>query len=318
MRRIRTTLTFATVFAISLLIFSPITMAEQTAGLSPKKPDGIMELTVSPTSTRLELKAGQSTKGEFMIFNSGEVSLDVKVSANPYSVKNENYDGDYENETPRSQIVRWINFDQAEYHLEPRQQETVHFTVNTPQSIPDGGQYAVLLAETASEATSTEGSSFNTIKRVGTLLYASTDGQTKDSGFVKEVSVKGWQKEQPVAFTQRITNDGNTDFVTTGKATLTSLFGREIATVIVDEQIVLPDTTRATDKSFNEKVVPGFYKLSVESTFLGQTHTSEKWVFVAPVWLVSLVLIIFLLVIAVIIWLAGRGKGSRKIKIRGQ
>jgi len=310
MRHIKTVLTFTAVFVSSLLVCSPATKAEAAAGL--------MELTVSPTSTHLELKAGQSTRGEFMIFNSGEVPLDVKVRANPYSVKNEKYEGDYENSTPRSQIARWISFDQTEYHLEPRQQETVNYTVNTPKSIPDGGQYAVLLAETATEAVETDGGSFNTIKRVGTLIYASTDGQTKNSGSVEETSAQGWQKKQPVAFSQRITNDGNTDFVVTGKATLTSLFGREAAAVIITEQAVLPDTTRATEKSFNEKIAPGFYKLRVENTFLGETHSFEKWIFVAPVWLVGLLFIIILVVVTTIIRLARHGGKRRKIKINNR
>lgn len=308
MRYIRTVLTLVAVLASSLLIFSSTAMAEQAAGLK--------ELTVSPTSGRIELKAGQSTSGEFVIFNSGEVPIDVSVLAKPYSVKNENYDGDYETETARSQIARWISFEQTDYHLEPRQQETVHYTVNTPASIPDGGQYAVLLAQTSSETSSTEAGSFNTIKRVGTLLYASTDGETKNSGTFEEPEIKGWQKDQPISFAWRITNNGNTDFVTTGKATLTSFFGREAATITANEQTVLPETTRSTEKSFDETVSPGFYKLYTESTFLGETHTFEKWVFVAPIWLVVFSVLIVIVIVATIVWLARRGKTGRKIKIR--
>jgi len=310
MRQIKTTFS---VIAFLVAFLSSLLVSGSTASAAPET-SLKKELTVSPTITRLELKAGQSTSGEFTIFNSGEVALDVAVSANPYSVKDENYDGDFENATPRSQVARWITFTQTEYHLEPREQATVNFIINTPKSIPDGSQYAVLLASMSSETTSTNAGSFNTIKRVGTLLYASTNGRTKESGSVKETSVKGWQQAQPVSLVQRISNDGNTDFTVKTTATLTSLFGNKAGSASTAEQPVLPDTTRATTLSFKDKVAPGFYKLHVESQFLNQSQTMDQWILVAPVWFVCLIIVLFLAIIAAIVMLVIRffGKENRK------
>jgi hypothetical protein len=260
-------------FGLSLLMVA-IFGASPSHAQSTSQDD--LQLTLSPTSTRLEVSPGQTYDGSFTIFNSGKEQLNFKVYAAPYQVKSANYDPVFSGETSRTQISRWVQFAQKNYSVEPGKQADVHYTVEVPSSIPDGGQYAALFAETEGQS---EGS-ITSIKRVGMLLYAQAKGTTIEKGSSEPVSISFWNNSPTFTVTQKAVNAGNTDFEAKVSLQIKDLFGNE---KYADDKtsVVLPETTRNIPIEWKDVPPLGIFNITSKATILGNTVETNKLVLFA-------------------------------------
>lgn len=250
------------------LLFSPAASAEA-------------QITLSPTSHRLTVAPSKTYEGSLTVINSGSEPMKVRVYPAPYLVQNESYDPVFSKETSRTQISRWINLEQDSYQLAPDEQVKVPFTIKTPSSIPDGGQYAAIFAETSEEP---DGAIMRK-KRVGMLVYAQSDGKTQEAG-VAELSKPGFlQIASKSTVEQRLINKGNTDL--TGNVTVTakSLFGKELFSR-TQQKVVLPETTRLVTTEWKDTPAIGLVKVSQTVEFANEKSTSNHWMlFITPTWL---------------------------------
>jgi hypothetical protein len=252
-----------------------------------------LQLTLSPTSTRLEVSPGDSYDGTFTIFNSGKKQLNFKVYAAPYQVKNENYDPIFSNDTARTQISRWVHFNQINYSIEPGKQADVHYQVRVPESIPDGGQYAAMFAETEGQAQG----SITSIKRVGMLLYAHAKGTTIDKGSSEVIPISFWNSAPRFEITQKITNAGNTDFEGTTSLHVKDIFGNEKHSSN-KTSVVLPETTRRMSMEWKDVPPLGIFTVTSKATVLGKTVETSKLVLFATPTALFAVIALFALIIA--------------------
>lgn len=287
----------STAFLVAFSLLSILIASLLMGAVAHADAEGV-EITISPTTTRLELSAGQTYEGKLTVLNSGSEGFDFKVYAAPYQAQNERYDPDFTNEIARTQISRWVSFDQVDYRLEPRESIEIPYVISVPESIPDGGQYGAIFAETTGEGATGGQASITSQKRVGTLLYASTDGNTIEEGSLLSSNAGFMYAQLPITLNQRIENKGNTDFIVNTVVRVSNIFGRTLHTQS-KENTVLPGSVRATTQQVTEGVFPaGLYKLTAETTFLGKTTVSTHWVLLAPLWAV----VILIGIIVVIIW----------------
>lgn len=250
------------------------------------------QITLSPTNQTLDITAGHTYQGSFTIFNSGKEPLDFTVYAAPYQVRNEQYDPTFNKNTNRTQIARWVQFAQTDYSVEPGKQVAVNYTVVTPESIPDGGQYAALFAQTKAQKTG----SIMSQKRVGMLLYAHATGKTITRGESLAPRLGFWQNATSFTFEQKIKNSGNTDFPAKIKLSVSDMFGNEKYTQS-KQNVILPDTTRAITMEW--KNAPPLALMNVVSsvTILGKTTQYKHTVLFATPLAVIVATIVLLLII---------------------
>lgn len=240
---------------------------------------GAVEMTVSPTKQELSLTPGTQSDGSFKVFNSGDSPFTFRLYAAPYSVANEQYDPNFENETNRTQISRWINVSDAEVSLQPGEDTEIPYTVAVPDDIPNGGQYAVIFAETAEEETDRD-AAIIAKKRVGMLVYGRADGDTRDGGEIVSQETKRWQHGAPLSTNWRVENTGNTDFEVTSQLTVSALFGDVVYESEPRENVLLPDTTRSLDLQWDDARF-GIYKVETTVQFLDTERTEARYVLVA-------------------------------------
>lgn len=257
------------------------------------------EMTISPTSQRFEIAPGETKSYSFNILNSaGDQPIDVTVSAQPYQVKNAAYEPDFVKETPRTQISRWITFETTTYRVQPGQKAEVRYTVTAPQDMPDGGQYAVLFAET--NAVAPEGSGVNTKKRAGMLVYARASGTARESS---EASLKlpSLVELNGLAATAQIKNTGNVDFEANVSYEVKSLFG-DTAFKGEKTATVIPDSTRDVSIEWPNKPLLGIYQAHMRVTHTGQTTEQAVWVLaIAPATLLLIAVLIGAILVAVVL-----------------
>lgn len=259
--------------AISLLSG---TAAAAEATLPPES------ITLSPVSKRFEIKAGATRQDSFTVINDGRVAYDFIVYARPYSVKDESYTPDFSSSVQNADAYRWVQFERSSYRLEAGKSVEVNFTVRVPEDAAPGGHYGVLFAETQ-PVSETNGNAVERRKRVGSILYATVDGDIITGGKLLSTSVPLLQLNAPLSTHQRIKNSGNTDFLVTTSMKVSDMFGgvkfkseRQVA--------VLPETTRDIAVEWQDVNWLGLYKVELESRFLDTTERSSHYVLMMPLW----------------------------------
>jgi hypothetical protein len=256
-------------------------------------------ITISPVSAKLQLAPGTTTDGTFKVTNSGTSELVFKVYATPFYVNHNDYaDLQFSGETNRTQISRWISFDQTEYTLASGAVAQIAYHVNVPASVPAGGQYAAIMAESVPTVA---GEGIAASSRVGMLVFSSIAGTTIEKGEILGNNINGWYKVSPVETSISVKNDGNTDFTVDTTMKVYNVFGAEVYNSGVKNNQVLPETSRSIPLDWESGMRVGFYIVKQNVQFLGYDETYTRVVLLMPIWLLLIILILAIVVIALVV-----------------
>ncbi len=242
-------------------------------------------ITLSPTSKRYALDAGQVVQDNITVINDGKLAYDFLVYSRPYSVKDESYDPNFTDTPSNADAYQWVQFEKTSWRLEPGQRVEIPYTMRVPSGAAPGGHYGVLFAETQPSKEETQSGSVIRKKRVGTILYATVKGTFRSGGEFLGVTIPGYQSRSPLEGSATIKNTGNSDFDLTSKFRVTDVFGN-LKFEINKISPVLPQSTRKVKYEWPDVSWFGIYKVSVESSYLDKkADRTESYVFVAPRWL---------------------------------
>lgn len=261
---------------------------------------GLAGLSVSPTIQRSgNLEPGTTYTNRLLIENNGEKPFDFHMTAEPYSVENITYAPIYSVKNAFTQIVNWITFNDYKSHLEPGESSEVVYTVNVPEDVPGGGQYAIIFAETDNLSSSDE--SIKTTAKAGTILVARINGDTRLTGEIKKTSIPMFLLAPPVSATAMFENSGNVD----ADARMTLKIEKYITgELIYDgsadplEKTILPDTTRELTVSWANVPRLGILKVTLNTEFMGDAEVKTRIVLVCPIWFMALIVLIILVIVA--------------------
>lgn len=258
-----------------------VTLLVSTNSLAVNSQEVTERITMSPSSTTLQLNAGETKRGSMKVKNDGDVPYGFSVYARPYGVSNELYEPDFTTQKSNSAVYKWIQFDQTKYQIAPGEEVDVQYTIRVPADATPGGHYGVLFAET--DERGLEGTGVARKKRVGNLLYVTVNGEYKTSGIFKEFILPFWQTSVPLVSSVRIENNGNVDFRAKVTTTAKDLFGRTKYKYTGDP-IALPETTRLMEMKWENAPNFGIFKVDQSVEFLGQAHQNDGYVLIAPRW----------------------------------
>ncbi len=286
----------------ALLGFAQPTYAAET-------PD--YRLDISPTSMKVDLKAGQTETAEIKLKNTGLKRLGYEIAVAPYSVEGEEYQQNITKETTYTDLVKWITTDSTSGTLAPNEEKSLRVTIKVPQDVPAGGQYAVILAKMV-EGDGSESNGIVMQKQVGSILYASVDGQTRKEGSVVENKVASFLFVPPIQATSVVENKGNIHIEAKYTLQVFPLFGNE--EVYTNEEssetrLILPETRRFNTITWDEAPQLGIFKVRQTVEFLGEKSVTEKVVFLCPIWFL---LIILVLVFLAVFWIVSRSRGRKE------
>ena len=149
--------------AIALALLASVIMP---AGVAVAEDKPAVWLQISPVTNRVTLNPGDEQTFTMHVDNIGSKKFKFRVYAAPYTISNEAYEVNFETETNRTQVSRWISFNQnadakkdseknwveeATFELEPEQRQSVEYRIVVPKDVPAGGQYATIFAESIPE-----------------------------------------------------------------------------------------------------------------------------------------------------------------------
>ncbi len=288
----------------------------------------LLPFMVSPTASAVEksgiavqpgnlslgrLNPGDTKQASYALTNIGDNEVTVKVYAEPYTVKGEEYERSYGSSSAYTKISDWVQVNQTEYHLAKNETVEVFFTVNIPKDVPAGGQYAMLINEIVQKQEDQTGTvGIVSSKRVGVALSAIINGETREEGKLLTQRTALFQPNSPLKGTLRIQNTGNIDFDVSAKMTVRSWIGGGLKYQLDNVSYnILPDTTRQINLEWQNASI-GIYTVSLESSFLGKTAKTEHMVIVIPFWYVVTVAILIIIVVIYLVRKTGAKKDIKK------
>lgn len=246
--------------------------------------DPVESITLTPTSRTYKVDAGQTFQDAITILNDGQTAYDFIVYTAPYSVTSGSYGPDFTSMKTNTDAYEWVQFSKTTWHLEPRQSVKVPYTVHVKEKAAPGGHYGVIFAETQPPADAT---SLARKKRVGSIIYATVNGDVNLSGSVESATLPWFQSSAPLTAQTTVKNTGNSDFVANVRLRVTDLFG-SVKYENTGDYVVLPSTSRDIAMQWDKASWFGLYKAQFQVELLGNTTLTESYVLIMPVWLVLL------------------------------
>jgi len=288
-------------------------------------------ISISPVSKILQLSANSVYEDTFTVSNNGTSDMKFETYAAPYaytySEADDSYQLGFNRENTYTQITRWVTFRQtdgtytekATFVAAPGSSVEVAYKISTPESIPAGGQYAVLFAHTLTADTNTSG--IKTEASPGLVVYGRAEGETKASSEISGSEIKTTmavenQEKNIINASAKVKNTGNVDFMASGKLKVTGIFGQvyyETAGVSGKSRVsIIPEAELPVSDSWDE--TPFFGLFNVEWTVTGSGGTSEtitKCVAIIPPVIIIVTILLLTIIIIWIIIVIGKRKARR-------
>ena len=170
----------------------------------------------------------------------------------------------------------------------------------------------MIFAQTDSNDSDTDSNELKTISRVGSIVYGRTDGETRESASITDLSVPGFLLSGPVTVKSIVKNSGNIDFSAVHKFTVKSIVGSELYHE-EDSQIVFPDTSRKATFSWESTQLMGIFRVTYRVEAVDQIQEVTRLVIILPAYM----LLIFIILLTIfIIWIIITIRKRRERKSR--
>lgn len=244
------------VFAFALMTFTGVQSAHAASG----------GLTISPTSADVKVSPGGSYKGEMLVINQGELNVNYKVYATPYSVSGEEYKPYFTPVKGATDITKWFTFGHAGGSLKIGNQDTIPYTIHVPKGTGAGSYYATIFAETEDKGNS----GVITRKRVGMVVYLRVTGEAVEKGSVAAWDVP-WIQQAPFSATVKMANEGSVHYQAKVRVRVSDLFGGVKFTYERDPEII-PQKVRKIPVVWEKGATFGLFKVDGEVNYLGKTE----------------------------------------------
>ena len=182
----------------------------------------------------------------------------------------------------RWSLASWITLAPAYNYLRAGGSATVNVLIEVPEDATPGGRTRwCCIARTLLVLRAKWSRNF---QRAGTLIYVLVDGAITETAYVSRFSVPSFLEKGPVPMEIKIRNESDIHITPSPKITVKNIFGKEVATMVLDAKNVFPFTERDFSDVWDKKWGFGPYTLSLEAAYgiQGQTMTAQ-----AVIWLIQ-------------------------------
>lgn len=271
-------------------------------------------LSIQPLKVTHTLNPGESVSGVIQITNAGDNAVNVETKVEDFIPLAGTYQIQFVGRAPGISTVRdWITLDAPKsFVLAKGAAKNVSYTIKTPLDAEPGGHFGVAFFKASELAKN--GQQLKVGTQVGMLILVTIPGSHLEKGNILDFTGPLFVKEGPINFTIKFENTGTVHFEPKGTITITNMFGKEIGSVSVGGQVVLPTGIRDLAASVNfDGVLLGRYKAALKM-FDGEGNelTARNIAFYAfPLWYV----VSFFIAVAVLFFTIRFLKKNVKISI---
>ena len=346
MRKTTVSMIVAGVVALfGLGVFAANTFAEENTENKDEGNAPATSMTLKPVSTTLSLSSDSTYDGTMTVTNDGDTDMKIQVYATPYfyvySEAEDSYKLGFNTENSYTQITRWITIkdssgnyvEKPTFTIKPKDSLDVKYRVQTPKSIPAGGQYAVLFAQTVSGNVNASG--VRTEASAGMVIYGrSTEGETKVEAEFSDMEIGQDKRIKDSANDDqsdessnngfygyaKVKNTGNVDFFVKGELEVNPIFGFGSYKTQQDGGTisVIPESERVVQDQWTETPSFGLYKVTwtVKAELGGgetKVETIERVILLmSPLSIIiSIIVLTFAIVLVIILIRKRKARRSR-------
>lgn len=277
----------AMILAIGVFAFANETRAGSTG------------LSIQPLKVTHTLNPGEEVSGVIQITNAGDDAVNVETKVEDFVPLVGTYNIQIVQRAPGISTVRdWILLDSPQsFVLAKSAAKNVVYTIKAPTNAEPGGHFGVILFK-ASELPK-GGQQLKIGTQVGALVLVTIPGSRLEKGRVLDFSGPKFVKKSPIDFVIKFENTGTVHFEPKGTITIANMRGKEIGSVQVGGQTVLPTGVKdlAASVNFNGVLVGRYVAHLKIVDGEGNEIAAESFAFYAfPLWYV----IAFLATVAVL------------------
>ena len=276
-----------------------------------------------------QLEPGHHVTDGVQVFNSTQQSQTVSVYPVDSVISSDGAFACAQEVEARKDVGSWITLDQSSVTLAPNSSQEVPFTVAVPVNAGVGEHDGCIAIQSAADTSSASHDGVALSFRSAIRVVVTVPGQINKQLTLAGVALGGLQKDGSYRVTPTARNDGNVSLDTTVKVQLVSAIGTTAASA-QGTYPVLPHSEASWNFELKRPFWGGLYRALVtvsyngnNNTELGQqqnvdTVTKQLYssYFIAIPMPLALVaeLVVFVLILAGIVWLISRHKRSRHVR----
>ncbi len=256
-------------------------------GLSASYGYASVGLTIEPVKVSHTLKPGESVSGQIKVTNRSNEKVKVEVNTKDFIPLEGTVTIQIIERAEGVTTVRdWISLEPGYTFILPENKsQKVVYTISAPQNAEPGGHFGVALFK-ANKIAEDEGQ-LKVGAELGMLIFVTIPGSHLQKGDLLDFSAKKFVQKGPVNFRVDFENTGTVHFEPKGTIKITNLFGKEVASVPIAGQVVLPGGLRALSAAWPASgLLLGRYKAEINiKDGEGNILTADTITFYAfPIW----------------------------------
>jgi hypothetical protein len=300
-----------TIIIVIGYLYSPFSILYSHKALAQQQ-----TLRVSPVIINVTLSPGKTHTHEVTIENLSNAPVPLRASLSDFMTSGEEGGYIFE-ETKDNPLLDWIQLDENEFILNPKEKKTLRMKIVTPNSIQVGGYYGVLFFEPVAQADQSAITKVNA--KIGVLMLANIGIPDPNA---KHAEILAFETEMlnssgTVPFLLRVKNVSLNFFSAKPHLTVTPLIslGSEPKQFDLEEKTIFPGNIRRwTENTTVENLPPNIYKAQISvSSGNGQVVTAEKYIVVLPLVPAGIIAATILFVLFLIVKRKRLGKTAKAI-----
>ncbi len=209
-------------------------------------------LTIQPVKISHTLSKNEAANGSILLTNASDDQIKVVLKVEDF-IPNAGGEGvKFVSRSPGLTTVRdWItlNNGESEIVLGKNESRAIPYKIVTPADAEPGSHFGVAFFEAS--AIKDTGEQLKIGTQVGTLIFVTVPGNYLQKGNILSFSAPSFVQSLPVPFMINFENTGTVHFEPKGTIVVKNIFGKVVATVPVEGQVVLPTGTKDIQATFD-------------------------------------------------------------------
>lgn len=315
-KKLKTFAFYVVVLSFALYAFS---LVRQPADAQTTLP-----LTVIPSRQELLVDPGEKTAITIKFLNQGETPVSGLLKAVDFIVENKEGTPTFIEETPtvtgvtqispRFSAASWVTLPYDRITIAPKDKVVIQAKITVPNDAQAGGRYLAVYFEPGGIPGKAGGgekeAAIPVAIRIAGLVYLRVSGPIEESARLVQFTAPKFLEYGPISVTTEILNLGNYHIRPKGTITLTSIFGKNVDRVVLNEENIFPDASRIFENKLGEKWMFGKYKLELAASYgeTGKVLTATLFTWVFPWKIISAVILAVIITILIVALLYHRFK----------
>lgn len=266
---------------------------------------------IFPTNSTVTLEAGKTSEYVLKVTNPSKTEATTyQIFTSPYSYTylpdQDEYALGFSTENNYTQITRWISFknDSGNFvpnltvSIKPEETREITYRIAAPANIPNGGQYAIIFAQTVNDSSDDNG--IKTSARAGVIIYGHAVGETIKAANILESSIdKSFLTGGKITASGKVQNTGNIDIDVISTLKIDNIFGFNFYNKEKTNKVI-PETTMKISDEWDDTAFFGIFRTTWTIKVGDKIEEKTGIVLIMPV---AVMVVMGLLLTVVIIWI---------------